>query len=317
MSKVDFTGRVVVITGAGGGLGRTYAHEIAKRGGAVVANDLGGNVDGENPSPSMADKVVSDIVEGGGRAVASYDSVTTMAGAQAIIDKALSAFGRVDAVINNAGTLNNDWFEDVPETIRDGLWATHLGGTWNVTQAAWPHMKKAKYGRVLITSSGAGMFGNQTQAAYGAAKAGSTGLMNVLAQEGKAHNILVNVLLPNASSRMGEKMKPEEMAPAAKYLAEIGNAVTPPFITGLAVYLVSEQCSSTHELYSALGGRLARAFIGVTEGWFGPIDAPPSADDVAAHIDEIRDTSKGFHIPSSLLDEMRIVSEQYAKKTHG
>jgi NAD(P)-dependent dehydrogenase (short-subunit alcohol dehydrogenase family) len=133
MGGIDFSGRVVVITGAGGGLGRTYALEIARRGGAVVANDLGGNVDGENPSPSMADSVVAEIVAAGGRAVANYDSVVTTAGAQAIIEKALSTFGRVDAVINNAGTLNNGWFEDVTEEVRNGLFATHLAGTYNVT----------------------------------------------------------------------------------------------------------------------------------------------------------------------------------------
>jgi NAD(P)-dependent dehydrogenase (short-subunit alcohol dehydrogenase family) len=312
MSGIDFSGRVVVITGAGGGLGRTYALEIARRGGAVVANDLGGNVDGENPSPSMADSVVAEIVAAGGRAVANYDSVVTTAGAQAIIAKALSTFGRVDAVINNAGTLNNGWFEDVTEEVRNGLFATHLAGTYNVTQAAWPHMKQAKYGRVLITSSGAGMFGNQMQSAYGAAKAGVTGLMNVLAQEGKPHNILINTLLPNAMSRMAVKMDTSQMAPSATYAANMGVALSAPFITGLAVYLVSEQCVTTHELYSALGGRIARAFIGVTEGWLGPVDVPPSADDIAAHIDVIRDETRGFHIPSSLLDEFRIVHEQIA-----
>jgi len=310
MGKIDFTGRTVVITGAGGGLGRTYALDIARRGGCVVVNDLGGTVEGNNPSPSMADKVVDEILAEGGQAVACYDSVVTRGGAEAIINKALDAFGRIDGLINNAGTLDNYWFEDFPEAVRDSLFAVHLTGTFNVTQAAWPHMKKAKYGRVLITASGAGMFGNPMQSAYGAAKAGSTGLMNVLAQEGKEHNIFVNALLPNSTSRMGEKMNPELMAPMRGYMANMGNSISPPFITATAVYLVSERCQTTHDLYSVMGGRIARGFIGVTEGWLGPTDNPPSAEDVADHIGIIRDAQRGVHIPASLIDEARIVHEQ-------
>lgn len=310
MSKIDFTGRTVVITGAGGGLGRTYALDIARRGGNVVVNDLGGNVDGDNPSPSMADTVAEEVRAAGGRAIACYDSVVTRDGAEAIIDKALTEFGQVDALINNAGTLDNYWFEDFPEKERDSLFAVHLTGTFNVTQAAWRHMQKAQYGRVLITSSGAGMFGNQMQSAYGAAKAGSTGLMNVLAQEGKKHNIMVNALLPNATSRMGDKMDMKLMEPMMKWASNMENSVSPPFITAAAVYLVSEQCGTTHDLYSVLGGRIARAFIGVTEGWLGPRDTPPSADDIAEHIEVIRDVTRGVHIPADLMDEARIVYEQ-------
>ncbi|MBG6120124.1 MULTISPECIES: SDR family NAD(P)-dependent oxidoreductase [unclassified Sphingobium] len=308
--EVDFTGRTIVVTGAGGGLGRQYALDIAARGGNVVVNDLGGNVDGDNGSSSMADAVVQEIQAAGGKAVANYDSVASSDGAAAIADAALSAFGRIDGLINNAGNLRNFWFEEFSDADRDSVIGIHLIGTWNVTKAVWPHMKKDGYGRILFVSSGAGMFGNQTQSAYGAAKGGVVGLMNVLTQEGAKHGILCNALLPNAASRMGEKMKPEELAPMAAYTPKYRSAMLPEFVGPLGVYLASEACITGHDMYSVLGGRIARAFVGVTEGWLGPRDAPPSVEDIAAHIDEIRDETRGIHIPSCLIDEFRIVAEQ-------
>ena len=308
--KVDFTGRTVIVTGAGGGLGREYAKDIAARGGNVVVNDLGSNVEGESGSRSMADTVVEEIRAAGGKAIANYDSVANTDGAAAIAEAALSSFGRIDALINNAGNLRNFWFEEFSEADRDSVIGIHLIGTWNVTQAVWPHMKKAGYGRVLFVSSGAGMFGNQMQSAYGAAKGGIVGLMNVLTQEGHPHGILCNALLPNAASRMIEKMSPEEMAPMGAYAPKFRSAMRADFVGPVGVYLASEACQTGHDMYSVLGGRIARAFVGVTEGWLGPRDVPPSADDVATHIEEIRDVSRGVHIPSSLIDEFRLLAEQ-------
>lgn len=313
MAKIDFEGQTVIVTGAGGGLGRAYALEIAQRGGAVVVNDLGGNVDGLNGSTTMADEVVAEITAKGGRAIANYDSVATVAGAQAIAAITLDTFGRIDALINNAGNLRNAWFEDFKEEDRAALFDVHLTGTFNVTQAVWPHMKAQGYGRVVFTSSGAGMFGNKMQSGYGAAKAGTTGLMNVLSQEGAPHGILCNALMPNSQSRMAEKMDAKEMEAMIPHVMTFGDALSPPFIAPLVVYLASSACQSTHSIYSAMGGRIARVFIGVTEGWTGPQNAPPSVEDIASHIDQIRDERRGTHIPSDLIDEARIVADQYSR----
>ncbi len=309
MSAVNFEGRAVIITGAGGGLGREYALEIARRGGMVLVNDNGGDYRGDNPGPAMADAVTAEINAAGGKAVANYADVGDRAQAQTIADDAIRHFGRIDALIANAGNLRNDWFENVSIVDRDSVWSAHLAGNFNAAQAVWPHMKKAGYGRVLLVASAVGAFGNEMQAAYGAAKGGNIGLMNVLAQEGKPHGIMCNALLPNAESRMGAAMDFEEMAPMMQHALKMGGSVSPPFVMPMAVYLASEACTTTHDLYSVMGGRMARAFVGVAEGWLGPRDVPPSADDVASHIDQIRDTSK-FHIPASLKDEFRIVADQ-------
>lgn len=310
MADISFDGQCVVITGAGGGLGRAYALEIARRGGAVVINDLGGDVDGNDPKPDMAAAVVAEITAAGGKAVPCYDTVSTREGAEAIAQAALSAYGRIDGLINNAGILRNAWFEDFVDEDLEALISTHLIGTFNVTRAVWPTMIKQGYGRVLFTSSAAGMFGNQMQAGYGAAKAGTVGLMNVLAQEGARHGILCNALLPTAHSRMAAKMDPGEFEPVMRHVAPYAHAMTPEFVVPIVAYLVSAACCTSHDMYSVVGGRIARVFVGTTQGWLGPRDAPPSADEVAAHIDTIRDLDRGLYVPASLIDEMRIVHDQ-------
>jgi len=309
MSEISFRDRVVIITGAGGGLGKDYALEISRRGGAVVVNDIGVNVHGLHGSPRMADNVVSEIKAAGGRAVANYDSVTTRPGAQAIVQAGIDAFGKIDAVISNAGTLRNDWFEEFSEEDRDAMFLVHLTGTFNIAQAAFPHMKKQGYGRILFVSSAAGMFGNKTQAAYGAAKAGIFGLMNVVSQEGLPYNILCNALLPAAATRMGDKMDEKITAEIEQHCSGFGTAMTPDFVTPLAVYLVSEACNTSHSAYSALGGRYARVFVGMTEGWLGPRAKPALVEDIAQHIDHIRNAGATI-IPASLPDEFRILAEQ-------
>jgi NAD(P)-dependent dehydrogenase (short-subunit alcohol dehydrogenase family) len=306
MTGIRFDGRVAIVTGAGGGLGRTYALDLASRGASVVVNDLGCTFDGKGSSPNMADKVVAEIRATGGKAVASYDSVSTPAGGEAIVGKALEAFGHVDALINNAGTLRNAPVDELPDSTLDAMIDVHLKGAFYVTRPAYRVMKQRGYGRILFASSAAGMLGNDEQAAYGAAKAGLVGLMNVLSQEGKAHGVLCNALLPTAESRMAEAMPAWQMEKVGALFQEaaasLGQSMTPASVTPLVTYLVSEACQSTHALYSATMGRYARVFIGMSEGWMGPRAAPVKAEDIAAHFNEIERSDK-FFIPDSLTDE--------------
>ena len=296
MSEIRFDGRVAVITGAGGGLGRTYAREIARRGGMVVCNDLGGKTDGSGASSSMADETVKQIAEAGGKAVANYDSVSTPAGGEAIVKAALDNFGRVDVVINNAGILRDKTFAKLTPAELDSVLDVHLKGAFYVTQPAFRAMKEQNYGRILLTASGAGVFGNFGQSNYGAAKMGLVGLSNVLAQEGAKNNIKCNVIAPIAKTRLTEQL----LGPMADKLA-------PDCVTPLAVYLVSEQCELTHEIFDVGGGRYARIFIGMNQGWAKGPGQPATVEEIAAHMDEIRNP-EGYIIPSGIGDEMRMVA---------
>ena len=310
--EISFKNRVAIVTGSGGGLGRTYAIELARRGAAVVVNDLGGAFDGKGSSHSMADTVVSEICAAGGVAVASYDSVGTRAGGEAIVGTAMKNFGRVDVVVNNAGHLRNAPFESVTDDILDSIIQVHLKGAFYVTQSAYRVMQKQRYGRIIFASSAAGMLGNPTQSAYGAAKAGLVGLMHVLALEGAEHGVLCNALLPTASSRMEQAMPREQMEKFGAQFAVIakhaGNALDPHFVTPLVVYLASEECKSTHAIYSATWGRYARAFVALSEGWLGPRDTPASVEDVAQHFSAIQSAEK-LVFPQHLIDEFSILEQ--------
>jgi NAD(P)-dependent dehydrogenase (short-subunit alcohol dehydrogenase family) len=311
MSGVSFENRVVVITGAGGGLGRAYALEIARRGGAVLANDLGGSVRGVGQSTGYADAVVAEVVAAGGRAVANYDDVSTAEGAGRIIQAALDHFGRVDAVILNAGNMRYGPFEQMSEADLDALLAVHVKGSFLVAQAAWPHMKAQGRGRLVLTTSSAGMLGNAALSAYGTAKGGVMGLLHALSEAGVPHGILCNALMPNAWSRM--TMDIFETARDAlgenPWGAKVAHMMDPAYTAGLAAYLASDVCATSHHIYSALGGRIGRAFVGITDGWQGPTDRPSSAEEIAAQIDIICDPEQGYTIPANVADEFRIVVE--------
>ncbi len=297
MSTISFDGRVAVITGAGGGLGRTYALEIARRGGMVVVNDLGGKADGTGASSSMADQVGKEISEAGGKAVANYDSVATPEGGEAIIQSALDNFGKVDVVINNAGILRDKTFAKLSREELEIVIDVHLKGAFYVSQPAFRVMKQNNYGRFLFTASGAGVFGNFGQSNYGAAKMGLVGLSNVLAQEGAKNNIKCNVIAPIARTRLTEQL-----------LGAMADKLLPECVTPLAVYLVSEQCELTHEMFDVGGGRYARIFIGMNEGWAKGPGVPASVEEIASHMDEIRNP-EGYIIPSGIGDEMKMAAK--------
>ncbi|MBM4244255.1 MAG: SDR family oxidoreductase [Deltaproteobacteria bacterium] len=297
MSDIRYAGRVAVITGAGGGLGKTYALEMARRGAKVVVNDLGGKADGTGAGQSMADQVVDEIRKAGGEAVASYDSVSTPEGGEGIIQSALSAFGRVDVVVNNAGILRDKTFLKLtPEELGIVL-DVHLKGAFYVSQPAFRAMKEKGYGRFIFTSSAAGILGNFGQTNYGAAKMGLVGLMNVLSVEGAKYNIKCNAIAPTARTRMTEEL-----------LGLLAPLLDPETVTPLVVYLGSEACELTHEIFSVGGGRFARMFIGLTPGWVADAGKKVSAEDVQAHLDQIR-SPEGYTIPASITDELRILSK--------
>ena len=310
---IRFDNRVAIVTGAGGGLGRTYAIELAARGAAVVVNDLGGSFDGQGSSSSMADQVVAEITATGGRSVASYDSVATSAGGEAIVKTALDAYGRVDVLISNAGTLRNASIDELPDATLDAMIDVHLKGGFNVSRPALRQMKKQGYGRIVLASSAAGVFGNEQQAAYGAAKAGLIGLMNILSLEGAAHGVKANALLPTAMSRMSAAMDEKLLqAAGALYVAlgdKLGNTADPSFVMPLVVYLFSEACDSTHSIYSASLGRYARVFLNVGAGWIGPRAAPPSVEDLAEHWAQVCD-KRGAEEVGSLMGEFELIARQ-------
>ena len=299
MSQLRFDGRVAVVTGAGGGLGRTYALEIARRGGRVVVNDLGGKPDGSGASTSMADQVVKEIVEAGGQAVANYDSVSTPAGGAAIVQTALDHFGRVDVVINNAGILRDKTFAKLSPEELEIVLDVHLKGAFYVTQPAFRAMKDNGYGRIVFTASAAGVLGNFGQTNYGAAKMGLVGLSNVLAIEGAKNGIRSNVITPIANTRLTQDL----LGPIAAKLA-------PEFVTPLVLYLASEACEVTHEIFTVGGGRYARFFIGMNDGWVKPGGSPATVEEIAEHLGEIRDTAH-YTIPSGVGDELRVTAKLF------
>ena len=313
MSKVSFEGQVVVITGAGGGLGRVFAQDIARRGAAVVVNDLGGPVTGEAgaTSTNYAVSVVEAILAEGGRAVANHDTVATPEGARAIVEAAMDNFGRVDAVIANAGTMRYGAFEDMSFEDLNSLLSVHVGGSWNIAQAAWPHMKRQNYGRIVFATSSGGTLGNAYLTAYGAAKGGVMGLMHGLSEAGAPHGILCNAYMPNAMSRMVADVEPGALG-ENRWAAAQPQYFDPNYTTGLVTFLASNACTTHHGIYSALGGRIGRAFVGIADGFAD--DLPVDAETVAANWDAICDTARGYSIPANNTDEWRIVAEQRGVK---
>ncbi len=296
MSEIRFDGRVAVITGAGGGLGKTYAKMLASRGASVVVNDLGGASDGTGGGSSMADQTVNEIEEAGGKAVANYDSVATPEGGEGIVKTAVDNFGKVDIVINNAGILRDKSFTKLEPANLEAVIDVHLKGAFFVSQPAFRVMKENNYGRFVFTASGAGIFGNFGQTNYGAAKMGLFGLSNVLAVEGAKNNIKCNTIAPIAKTRLTEQL-----------LGAMAEHLDPEHVTPLVAYLCSEQCELTHECFDVGGGRYARVFIGLAKGWTQP-SGFATPEDIAANLDKIRD-EEGYVVPDSIAGEMQAAME--------
>ena len=299
MTEIRFDDRVAIVTGAGGGLGRTYALEFARRGAMVVVNDLGGAADGTGAKASAADQVVKEITEAGGKAVANHDSVATPEGGEAIVQSAIDNFGKVDVVINNAGILRDKTFAKLEPADLEIVLDVHLKGAFFVSQPAFRSMKENGYGRFVFTASGAGIFGNFGQSNYGAAKMGLVGLSNVLSVEGAKYNIKCNVIAPIARTRLTENL-----------LGPLAEALDPECVTPLVTYLASEACEQTHEIYDVGGGRYARIFIGLCEGKAFGKGAKPSAEEILQNLDAIRG-QEGYTVPASIADEMKAVAKSF------
>ena len=288
-AELGFDGKVAIITGAGGGLGRQHALLLASRGALVVVNDLGGALDGSGSDKGAAQKVVDEIVALGGVAVADTNSVSTPEGGAAIVKSAVDAYGRVDIVINNAGILRDKSFHNLTPDLMNPVFDVHLKGAFHVTQPAFVLMREQGYGRIISTSSAAGVFGNFGQANYGAAKMGLVGFMRVLAVEGAKYNIKANSIAPLALTRMTESLFSGAMA----------EKLQPELISPIVAFLAHEDCPVSGEVYSVGGGRVARVFIGETPGYF---NANLTMEDVRNNFDQIRN-EEGYIVPANISEE--------------
>ena len=287
-TDLGFDGKVAIITGAGGGLGREHALLMAARGALVVVNDLGGAVDGSGSDKGAAEHVVDEIKAAGGEAVANTDSVATPEGGAAIVKTAIDAFGKVDIVVNNAGILRDKAFHNMDPDLLNPVLDVHLKGAFHVTQPAWVRMREQGYGRIVSTSSAAGIFGNFGQTNYGAAKMGLVGFTRVLAVEGAKYNIKANAIAPLALTRMTESI-----------MGALGDKLDPGLISPLVTYLAHEDCPVSGQLFSVGGGRVAHVFLGETTGYF---KADLNPEDLRDNWSTVTDQT-GYAVPNNLAEE--------------
>ncbi|MEK9868660.1 MAG: SDR family oxidoreductase [Gammaproteobacteria bacterium] len=282
MSELRFDDRVVIVTGAGNGLGRSHALEFAKRGAKVVVNDLGGSAFGDGSDQRVADVVVEEIKAAGGQAVADYNSVTDGDG---IVQSALDTFGRVDVVINNAGILRDKSFHKMTDEDWNLIFEVHVRGAYKVTHAAWPLMREQNYGRVIFTTSAAGIYGNFGQTNYSAAKLAQLGMAQTLAAEGRSKNICVNTIAPIAGSRLTETVMSKEMVEVLK----------PEFVTPLLVKLCSEDSTVTNGLFEVGAGFVAQLRWERTRGSMFDTGEGFSAEDIEEAWNQITDFTDATH----------------------
>ena len=295
MTDLGFDGKVAIITGAGGGLGRQHALLLASRGALVVINDLGGAVDGSGSDKGAAERVVDEIKALGGEAVANTSSVATPEGGAAIVQTAIDAYGRVDIVINNAGILRDKSFHNMEPDLMNPVFDVHLKGAFHVTQPAWVRMREQGYGRIVSTSSAAGIFGNFGQTNYGAAKMGLVGFTRVLAVEGAKYNIKANTIAPLALTRMTENL-----------MGALGDKLDPGLVSPLVAFLAHDDCPVSGQTFSVGGGRVAHVFIGETQGYTNPA---LSLEDVRDHWATITDQT-GYAVPNNLAEETALFFEK-------
>lgn len=283
MAGLRFDGRVAVVTGGGRGLGRSYAMLLASRGAKIVVNDSGGSLAGDGVDEVPAEKVVSEIAAAGGQAVACVESVTTREGGDAIVRTALERYGRLDILIHNAGNVRRGSLKEMSYEDFDAVLDVHLRGAFHVVRGAFPVMCEAGYGRIVLTSSIGGLYGNHGVANYAAAKAGVIGLSNVVAVEGAAEGVQSNVIVPAAVTRMADGIDTSAYPPMG-----------PELVAPVVGWLAHESCSLTGEVLIALAGRVARAVVTETPGVYRP---SWSIEEVGEHIEAIRDTSDPVVFP--------------------
>lgn len=294
MAELRFDDRVAVITGAGRGLGRAYALLLASRGAKVVVNDPGGGLTGEGDDPGPAEEVVREIAKAGGEAVACTASVATAEGGKAIIDTAVERYGRIDVLIHNAGIVRSAPLAEMTYEDFDAVLDVHLRGAFHVVRPAFPLMKAAGYGRIVLTSSIGGLYGNHNVANYGVSKAGMIGLSNVVALEGADADVRCNIIVPGAVTRMAEGIDTSAYPPMGAEL-----------VAPVAGWLAHESCSVTGEMLVSIAGRVARAFVGETPGVHRP---SWTVEEVGEHLGAIRDTGDPWIlpvVPSAHVDHIR------------
>lgn len=294
MSELRFDGRVAVITGGGRGLGAAYARLLAARGCRLVINDVGASMRGDENIEDPAHDLAAEIRDGGGEAVASTDSVATPEGGKAIIETAIAAFGRVDIVIHSAGNVRRGALTEMSYEDFESVLSVHLRGAFHIVREAFPHMVAQQYGRVVLTGSINGLYGKANNANYAACKAGAMGLSNTVAVEGAAHGITSNVIIPAAVTRMSEGIDTSKFPPMG-----------PELVAPAVAWLAHEGCSASGEMFVAMGGRIARAFIAESRGVYRP---EWSIEDVAANIAAIRDAANPISfapVPSGEMDHLK------------
>ena len=275
MSEARFDGRVAVITGSGRGLGRAYAELLASKGAKIVVNDPGGNIKGDTITENPAQDVVDAIKAAGGDAVASRDSVATPEGGKAIVEAAMDTFGRIDILIHSAGNVRYGALDEMTLEDFKAVIDVHFMGAFHVVRTAFPLMKKAGYGRVVLTSSIGGVYGNAHVVNYGMSKSGMIGLSNIIGIEGAEHNIKSNLILPGAVTRMSEGVDTSQFPPLG-----------PELVAPMVGWLVHESCSVSGEMYAAVGGRMGRVYVAEAEGVYKP---SWTIDEVGENIAAIRD----------------------------